>query len=363
MEYKQIIFSFLALFSAFVNESYAQKAFTVVLDAGHGGKDSGAVGRKAKEKDIVLDVTLRLGKMIGDSLASVNTVYTRDQDVFVPLNQRAEIANKIKANLFISIHANASKSKDVTGTETFTLGLHRTQDNLEIAKKENSVIAFEDGYENKYEGFDPSDTESYVIFELMQNRFLDQSNEVARLVQDAFVDVKRGDRSVKQAGFLVLRQTTMPSILIELGFISNAEEEAYMMSDEGKNELVASIFKAFKRYKLLYDERSKVSFGRHEEEPVKVEEPVDPIISYGIQIASTSTKLESLPTEYGEVKVYEEGGLFKYVVGSSTNYDEIKSLDKKVKKAYKDSFIVAFEGNKRVVVRYAVNKQKQQKQK
>jgi len=338
-----------------VQMSMAQKALkTVVLDAGHGGKDSGAVGKKSKEKNIVLDVTLRLGKMINDSLPEVNVIYTRNDDTFIPLNTRAEIANKAGADFFISIHANSSPSNDVTGAETFVLGLHRSKDNLEVAQKENSVIVLEDDYENKYEGFDPTQPESYIMFELMQNVYLEQSIVMASQIQDSFVKSNRGDRGVKQAGFLVLRQTSMPSVLVELGFISNVTEEAYMMSDEGKDELVSAIFKSFKSYKNLYDISNRVQMVKQDNK-----EDENKGIIFGVQIATTSKKLDTLPTKYGEVYLYEEKGMFKYYVGKTRSYDQVVQIKKRVKADYPDCFIVAFEDGKRVTEKYARRKQKE----
>lgn len=334
---------------------WAQKALkTVVLDAGHGGKDSGAVGKKSKEKDIVLDVTLRLGKMINDSLPEVNVVYTRDNDTFIPLNQRADIANKAGADFFISIHANSSTSTDVTGAETFVLGLHRSKDNLEVAQKENSVIVLEEDYENQYEGFDPTQPESYIMFELMQNVYLEQSIVMASQIQDSFVKSSRGDRGVKQAGFLVLRQTSMPSVLVELGFISNAEEEAYMMSEGGKCELVNAMFKSFRTYKTLYDNSNKAQVVKLD----KKEADDDKGIIFGVQIASTSKKLDKLPTKYGEVYMYEEKGVFKYYVGKTRKYEQIVQVKKSVKADYPDCFVIAFEDGKRVTEKYARRKLK-----
>lgn len=349
-----ILSSVVALFVS--SEMYAQKTLDrVVLDAGHGGKDSGAVGKKSKEKDIVLDVTMRLGKMIKDSLPSVDVVYTRNDDTFIPLNQRAEIANKAGADFFISIHANSSKLSDVTGAETFVLGLHRSKDNLEVAQKENSVIVLEDDYENQYEGFDPSQPESYIMFELMQNVYLEQSILMASQVQDSFVKCNRGDRGVKQAGFLVLRQTSMPSVLVELGFISNPVEELYLMSEEGKEELVISVFNAFKTYKMLYDSKNKVQVVKNDN---KRNEITDGIF-YGVQIATTSKKLEQMPTtKYGEVYSYQEKGMFKYYVGKTRDYEQVEQIKKAVKADYPDCFIIAFENDKRVTEKYARKKQK-----
>lgn len=337
------------------NHTSAQGGLSkIVLDAGHGGKDPGALGKKAKEKDIVLDVALRLGRLLNDSLPMLNITYTRDSDVFIPLNKRAEIANKAKADLFISIHANSSKSKDVYGAETFVLGLHRSKDNLEVAQKENSVIVLEDGYENVYEGFDPTQPESYIMFELMANAYLESSIVMASQIQESFVKAERGDRGVKQAGFLVLRQTSMPSVLVELGFMSNEKEEQYMMSDEGKEELTYSIYKALKQYKATYDAMNKVSTAQKKEEPVKEESAG---IVYKIQIATTSKPLDKVGDKYGKVELKKEESkgktVYKYFIGQEKKYSDIQKLQKKVKGEYSDCFIVAYENDKRVDLKYA----------
>lgn len=228
-------------------------AYTVVIDAGHGGRDVGAVGLKAKEKNINLKVALALGSMIRKHHPEVKVVYTRSTDVFVGLEQRASIAVKAKADLFISIHTNSTaagrKGTTVRGTETFTLGMHRAADNLAVAKRENSVITLETDYKQKYEGFDPNSSESYIIFELMQDRNMEASVKFARLVQRQFVSTAgRVDKGVHQAGFLVLREVTMPSVLIELGFINNRQEETYLLSASGQTQLARSIYNAFKAY-------------------------------------------------------------------------------------------------------------------
>jgi N-acetylmuramoyl-L-alanine amidase len=208
---------------------YAQeKAFTVVIDAGHGGHDAGAMGSIINEKEINLAVALKLGNLISENLNDVKVVFTRKTDRFIELDERANIANRNKANLFISIHTNSLEIKNkssrlVSGTETFTLGLARTEENLEVAKRENSVILLEEDYQQKYEGFDPNSTESYIIFELMQNKYMEQSVSFASEIQKVFKSAKRSDRGVKQAGLLVLRKASMPSVLVELGFISNTD--------------------------------------------------------------------------------------------------------------------------------------------
>ena len=227
----------IALFFVLPVSQAKEKTFTVVIDAGHGGKDPGARGSSINEKAINLAVALRLGSLISEKHDDVKVIYTRKTDVFIELDERANIANRNKADLFISIHTNAVKrGSSVSGTETYTLGLARTDENLEVAMRENSAILLEDNYLQKYEGFDPTSSESYIIFEFMQNKHMEQSISLASEVQKCFASAKRNNRGVRQAGFLVLRKTSMPSILVELGYISNPAEERFMRTKEGQNK-------------------------------------------------------------------------------------------------------------------------------
>lgn len=235
------------------SDAGAYRMKTVVIDAGHGGQDPGNLGTgryKKKEKDIALDVALRLGKLITEAYPKLKVLYTRDTDVFIGLNERADVANKADADLFISIHCNAAKNTEAAGVETFTLGLHKNDENLQVAMKENQAIFLEDDYQTKYEGFDPNSPESIIALTIMQSAFLEQSLKISSYIQRQFRDkVSRKDRGVKQAGFLVLRRTTMPSILIELGFLTNKEEEDFLNSDNGRLVMAAAIFQGFKDYK------------------------------------------------------------------------------------------------------------------
>jgi N-acetylmuramoyl-L-alanine amidase len=240
----------------------AENDWVVVIDAGHGGKDPGAVGAKAKEKVINLSVALRTGRYISENLKDVKVIYTRDDDTFIGLAERAEVANKHKADLFISIHSNGMDDKRFSGAETYVLGQTMDEANLQVAMKENSVITFEKDYETIYEGFDPNSVESYIIFSLMQNTYLKQSTEFATLIQNQFRDrVGRKDRGVRQAGFQVLWRTTMPSVLVELGFVTNPEEEKYLQTEQGQDYLASAIFRAFRDYKQAIDNRSGVKNG------------------------------------------------------------------------------------------------------
>ena len=235
----------------------ANKKFTLVIDAGHGGTDAGAVGSITKEKHINLNVALAFGRLVERNCPDVRVIYTRKTDVFVPLHTRADIANRNKADLFISIHTNAlPKGRISRGLETYTLGMHRAADNLDVAKRENSVILIETDYKQRYQGFDPRSAESYIMFEFMQDRNMAQSVDLAKYVQRrTCASAGRQNKGVKQAGFLVLRETSMPSCLIELGFISTPDEEQYLHSAAGVEQLGRGIFQAFVDYRNQYDKR------------------------------------------------------------------------------------------------------------
>ena len=338
---------------------------TVVIDAGHGGKDPGAIGKLVKEKDVVLPIALKVGEYITKEMPGVKVVYTRSEDKFVPLDERAEIANRNKADLFVSIHANSISTPKIYGAETFVLGLHRSEENLEVAKKENSVIILEDDYTTKYEGFDPNSTESYIIFELMQNVYLDQSIEVASLVQDQFEQrVGRHNRGVKQAGFLVLRKTAMPGILVEVGFLSNRNEEKFLASEEGQVYLASAIFRAVRDYKNRFEARN----GFHKSDEAQLAGPVEDarvnhdessgnasstVVEFRIQVASSGRKIKESTgpyTLFDDVWMFQEGDLFKYTTGLSSDYGEINKLLKQVRKKIPDSFIIAFKNGEKVPV-------------
>ena len=260
---KRSIFLFLALslihfFGSGQNADTPYRMKTVVIDAGHGGKDPGNLGTgryKAKEKDIALDVALRVGGYIEKQFPEIKVIYTRSTDIFIGLDERAEIANKAKADLFLSIHCNAFPNPESNGVETFVLGLHRNKENLQVAMKENSAIFLEEDYKTKYEGFDPNSAESIIALTIMQSAYLQQSLTISSYIQEQFKNrVGRKDRGVKQAGFLVLRKTTMPSILIELGFLTNAAEEDFLNSENGKAYMSSAIFRGFKDYKDMVED-------------------------------------------------------------------------------------------------------------
>lgn len=334
----------------------AQNEFTVVLDAGHGGKDPGRPARNYIEKDIALSIVLKLGEKLQD-LDNVKVIYTRDKDVFVDLKERGRIANDADADLFVSIHCNAF-SNQADGTETYVLGLHANKQNFEVAKHENSVIFLEDNYQEKYEGFDPNSPEAVIGMTLMQEEFLDQSLFLASKIQNNFRDVlKRKDRGVKQAGFVVLHQTYMPSVLIETGFITNKEEGAFLNSRAGQDKVASSIFSAIKSYKKNLDENLVV------EEPVVVPEKVAsrvyPGVDFKVQIASGNRKLETKSFNFKGLKGVERGkigGVYKYYYGKSSDYDQIITLQEKAKKAgFPSAFVVAFKGDDRIKVSEVIN--------
>lgn len=380
--------SLLLAFSLFPQMHAAENRFTVVIDAGHGGHDPGAIGKRGKEKNINLSVALKLGKLIKQNCPDTRVVYTREKDVFIPLHRRAEIANDAKANLFISIHTNsvASRNSKVSGTETYTLGLHRTQENLEVAKKENAVILIEDDYKQRYAGFNPNSSESYIIFEFLQDKNMAQSVNFATKVQRCFRNANRTDKGVHQAGFLVLRATSMPSVLIELGYITNPTEEAYLMSEQGSSTLAKSIYQAFLNYKKggkvstaqLADETDTVSTPTEVEETTASSQPQTPTVRkqktapvqesapasvsgkpvFKIQILTSNRKLSSNSKQFKgltPVDSYEENGIIKYTYGADTNYNKILRLKRnKVDSKFKDAFIIAFKDGQKVNINQAI---------
>lgn len=247
---KQDIFRQHFLVLLFLFFAFSLMSFTVVIDAGHGGHDAGAIGLKMKvqEKDLNLTVAKQLALKIQNTYPEVKVVLTRDADVFLPLQQRADIANKNHADLFISIHTNAAENRNAQGAETFILGTERMEDNLDVAMRENAVMKLEED-QTVYQGFDPNSIESYILFELMQNQYMDNSLVFAELVQNQFVGtMNRANRGVRQAAFWVLLQSACPSVLVEMGFVSNAEEEKWLASEAGRNSIINGIYTAFEQY-------------------------------------------------------------------------------------------------------------------
>lgn len=364
------------------------KDFTVVIDAGHGGKDPGAVSANGKlhEKDITLKVALMVGESIKKIHPEVKVLYTRKTDVFVGLNDRARMANKADADLFISIHVNAAKNRSAKGAETFTLGVeeNRTSSNLEVAKRENGVILLEENHEKTYANFNPNSPESYIIFEYMQSEFVKESIHIAQYVQENFAnDANRQDRGVRQAGFLVLNATSMPSILVELGYISNAEEAKYLASATAQRRLSNCISKAFDTYyadlmKLKGGAQYAVADGDSGNGSVEEEQRTAAATEtaaassvaatavsatkgdapvFKVQFLSSSKKLGQGNAAFkglGPVSYYYDKGLYKYTYGESVNYNEILRTKRKVNEKFKDAFIVAFLKGERIDTQQAI---------
>jgi N-acetylmuramoyl-L-alanine amidase len=341
------------------NDNYKIK--TVVIDAGHGGKDPGAVKGKCYEKDIALAIALKLGNYIEENFNDVKVIYTRKTDVFVELYKRAEIANSNKADLFISIHVNANKNATPCGTETYVMGLHKTNDNLDVAKRENAVILIEDDYSAKYEGYDPNSTESFIIFSLLQNAYLEQSLNLAANVQYQFKESpKRIDRGVKQAGFLVLWKTTMPSILVETGFLSNPDEAKFLSSDTGQVYIASAILRAFRDYKNHLENKSGFTISENKTETDTIQQNSNNInvndktdVCFKIQIISSSKQIPLDSKDFKDLKDIEEfkiNDTYKYTFGSKNNFDEIVKLQKKIRNKFPDAFIIAFKNGEKISV-------------
>jgi|LSQX01.1.fsa_nt_gb N-acetylmuramoyl-L-alanine amidase len=361
----------------------------VVIDAGHGGKDPGAIGfKKSKEKDVTLAVALKLGTLISKHFPDVKVVYTRKTDIYLSLESRAKIANDNKADLFISIHCNAIDRPTAFGVETYVMGVHKNAANLEVAKKENSTILLEKDYLEKYDGFNPNSPEAYIIFSLYQNAFLNNSLIFASAVQQELAGrIKFFDRGVKQAGFWVLYRTAMPGALIELGFISNPDDEKYMVSEKGQDAMSKAILNAFAQYKhvvegnpastfkpiysglLLYsdllpkkeDEKPATDLtnqfvAKSSDSPTICE--ADSAVVLKVQFATfnevkplNSREFEKIPM----VSMYNDNRLYKYTAGCETSFEDAQKVLKIVKEAgYKDAFIIGFEKGERITTTKAV---------
>jgi N-acetylmuramoyl-L-alanine amidase len=353
-----------------------KSSFTLVIDAGHGGKDPGAIGRKIKEKTINLNVALALGKMINNAFPEINVVYTRKTDKYIQLIERAGIANRAKADLFISIHTNASKSRKARGCETFTLGSGSSAEAKKAAMYENEAILLEDNFQEVYKGFDPRSTESYIIFELIRSHDMEKSIHCAEAIQKRMVGrSKLLNRGVSNAGFLVLHRTAMPSILVELGFISNSAEEQFLISKNGQKALTQGIFEGFSAYYKQYGATKKTA---QTAPPVK-QKPANstaetiatkPIESnnteapvFKIQILASDKKLAAKDRQLKGLKAdyYKENGLYKYTHGASTDYNEIAALRKKIAPKFSKAFIIAFRNGKKINTQEAIQEFKQKK--
>ena len=410
---------FIVFFVLFVGTSWAVNGrFTLVIDAGHGGHDAGALGAISKEKDINLNVALAFGRYVEQNLPDVQVIYTRKTDVFIPLHQRADIANKAKADLFISVHTNSVvPGHYAKGFQVYTLGMHRAKDNLDVAMRENSVISMEKGYQQTYQGFDPKSSESYIMFEFMQNANMEKSVELARLIQRSVCSsANRIDKGVHQAGFLVLRESYMPSCLIELGFITAADEEEFLNSPDGIDAMAKGIYNAFVKYKNMYDthivvpykaaDNRKISVTRvvpvppsgqpnlvssntraqstkkvptkktikettKKETPVsssnktktdakkdnKVSAPINAPI-FKVQVIASSRQLRPGCEQFKghkDIECTQEGSWYKYTIGNSTNYNEIARLREKLKKDFPQAFVIAYKAGNRMDTNDAIN--------
>ncbi len=349
--------------------TYAQKGAkikTVVIDAGHGGKDPGALGKYSKEKDIALSVALKTGKYIEQNFPSIKVIYTRKTDKFIDLYVRGEIANQANADLFISIHCNANPSSKIYGSETYVLGIEdrRTNQNMKVAMMENAAILLEENAEEKYGGFDPKSPEALIGLTLLQNNNLDQSLNFAGKIQRQFSErVGRKDRSVYQAGFLVLWKTSMPSVLVELGYLSNSSEEKFLRSKNGQTYMASAIYRAFKEYKREYEKENgvydyrKQALNHQSTNPVQVvtvKTPKNNGVMYKVQFYTNPRKISLSDNRFSklaDIFLYEHNGLFKYTSGNFLTLNEATLYQKEVrKKGYKDAFVVAFYLDKRISI-------------
>ena len=394
-----------------LNVFSASNRFTLVIDAGHGGHDAGALGAMSKEKDINLSVALAFGKYVERNQPDVKVVYTRKTDVFIPLKERANIANRAGADLFISVHTNALPAgKIARGFETYTLGMHRAKDNLDVAMRENSVISMEKGYQQTYQGFDPRSSESYIIFEFIQGKNMDRSVELARLIQRSVcAGANRPNKGVHQAGFLVLRETSMPGCLIELGFITTPDEEALLNTASRVDDIARSIYQAFAQYKDKYDKGVSVPYRPTGDDATdvpsivpsdfkedkasvvakpttraavrtapasKVKEKATSVAKqprqvqdepvFKVQVLTSSRVLRAGDSHFkGETQIdsYQENGMVKYTIGASTNYNEIYRLRKSLLEKFPEAFIIAFKNGEKYDVSQAIREYKQNKNK
>ena len=355
-----MLFLFGFLFCFVPDTLYAQEPFVVVLDAGHGGKDPGNKGFKNRyyEKNIALKIVLAIGEKLA-AQKGIKVIYTRKTDVFVDLIERANIANKNDADLFVSIHCDAHTSQ-AYGAGTFVLGLHANQRNFEVSKRENSVIFYEDNFEKNYEGFDPNNPESVIGLTLMQEAYLDQSIVAADRIQKRFVrNLGRKDRTVKQAGFIVLKYTYMPSVLVETGFLTNTKEGAYLNSSKGQAQMASAISDAILDYKNSL-QKSVAAAVSVKEPAVDLLETTNPKVSFRIQIAASKNALE--PKSYNfkglaPIKRVKAGAMYRYYYGITASYNQAKKLVRVAKrKGYKSAFIVAFSEGKKIPLTEALNK-------
>jgi len=359
-----LVLTFSLGFSISLEAQVPYKIRKVVLDPGHGGKDPGCNGNHSREKEVALSIALDLGKKIKATYPDIQVIYTRETDVFIPLNERAAIANRNKADLFISIHCNyISVRNRATGSETYVLGLHRAEDNLDVAKRENSAILLEEDYEKTYEGFDPYSPEGHIILSMFQNAHLEQSILFATYVETAFKQLSRlPSRGVKQAGFLVLRETTMPSVLIETGFLSTDTDENYLMKKENQQEMASTILKAFTNYKKEVEDNPEPVASASEDKSTKTtaKSPDDAQaptttkgtleIAYRIQVAASSkSTIDARYHSIEDLEVIKEGDMYKFLVGYFSSADAARPRLAALKaNGFDGAFIVAYKDGQRI---------------
>ncbi len=381
-----------------------KRLYTLVIDAGHGGKDAGALGKTAKEKTINLNVALAFGKYVEQNCKDVRVIYTRKTDVFIPLHERADIANRNKADVFISIHTNAVVgSRSISGLETYTMGMRRSDEKLSAAMRENEVVTYEKDYKQHYSGFDPRQPESYIIFDMINDANMLQSVELAKSIQkNVCRTAGRTNKGVKQDAFLVLRETSMPACLIELGYITTPSEEAYLTSKSGVDALARGIYMAFVEYKakstggvvpppphkLAAEEEQQQQTDndstkekdtaapevkQHNDQPTPKQEAEQTDASdeataekpvFKVQFMASDRKLSLTDKKLKGVKgadCYKDGGMWKYTVGASTNYNEINAMRRQMAKQFPQAFVVAFKNGKRMDIQTAIQEFKANK--
>lgn len=385
------LFSLFVLLIMTVVVMAVEKPFTLVIDAGHGGHDAGAIGAISKEKNINLAVALAFGRLVEQNSPDVKVIYTRKNDKFVTLEGRADIANKAKADLFISVHTNAvPKSKTVRGFEVYTLGMHRAADNLDVAKRENSVITLESDYASRYQGFDPNSSESYIMFEYMQDKNMENSVKLAKNIQTSVCSVaSRVNKGVHQAGFLVLRETSMPSCLIELGFISTPDEERQLNDPLVQQQIAYGIYKAFQSYrgkstnvimpepiKPVVETTAAVATNMNAS-PEKKESvsskpaatqttPVNAVTNNDMPVFKVQILVATKVLKNGDSNLkgvtdadyYKENGMYKYTCGASNNYNEVNALRKQLAEKFPECFVIAFKNGEKMNVNEAIREWK-----
>jgi N-acetylmuramoyl-L-alanine amidase len=404
-KYNSILLLMLMLFALTIDNTAQNTKFTLVIDAGHGGHDPGAIGAISREKDINLAVSLQLGALVEKNFKDVNVVFTRKTDKYLTLQERADVVNNNHADLFICIHTNSAKSSLAFGSETFTLGLAKSKANLDVAMRENSVILLEDDYKTKYKGFDPASVESYIMFEFMQDKYIDKSIDLASTIQKQFSNfARRSDRGVRQAGFWVLHRSACPSVLVELGFISNPSEEQFLTSESGQKDMATAIYNAFVNFKRNHDKKSGKQTGNQnyveiidrstenlsaipvdsETETIQPETAIETKTTTGVKATDSASISNTIVTAFNntdvkpvfkvqlfacrvklkpnasdfkglkEVDYFVENDMYKYTIGVETEYNKIAKIRKEIIGKFPDAFIIAFVGDKKITAKEAL---------